>query len=261
LFVAAAVEQPAPALSAASESESPWPSIRDALFAGRELKDGTSVIALDAPKRAQDAAVVPVTVKAQFLQTPERFIKTVHLIIDQNPAPVAAVFHFYPESGEATVETRVRVNEYTPMHAVAETSDGQLWVVDRFVKAAGGCSAPALKDKEVAMARLGKMKLKPMTPFAAGEPNRAQLLVGHPNYTGMQMDQLTRNWIPPDYVRAVKVRFGGTPVLDAETDISISEDPSFTFSFVPPAPGELQVSVEDSKGRRFEQSWPTGPGS
>ena len=54
---------------------------------------------------------------------------------------------------------------------MAETSDGQLYVVERFVKAAGGCSAPALKDKEVAMARLGKMQLKPMTPFAPGEPS------------------------------------------------------------------------------------------
>ena len=189
------------AVPATAEEEGTWPSIRDALFEGRELKDGTGLIALEAPKRAQDAAVVPVTVKALQPQTPERYIKTVHLIVDENPAPVAGVFHLYPQSGDATIGTRIRVDQYTNLHAVAETSDGELYVVERFIKAAGGCSAPGLKDKELAMARLGKMQLKPMTPFRAGRGQRAQLLISHPNYTGMQIDQLTRLWIPPDYVQ------------------------------------------------------------
>ena len=77
----------------------------------------------------------------------------------------------------------------------------------------------------------------------------------------MQMDQLTRLWIPPDYVRTVKVRFGDTPVLEVEGDIALSEDPSFTFSFVPMRPAPMTVQVEDSEGRKFEQSWPIGPTS
>ena len=64
---------------------------------------------------------------------------------------------------------------------MAETSDGELYVVERFIKAAGGCSAPGLKDKEVAMARLGQMKLKPMTAASSpGELNEVQLLISHP---------------------------------------------------------------------------------
>ena len=53
----------------------------------------------------------------------------------------------------------MRINEYTNVRAIAETSDGELYMASRFVKAAGGCSAPALKDHEQAMARLGQMKL------------------------------------------------------------------------------------------------------
>lgn len=243
--------QAAPALAADT-----WDSIRDALFEGRELQDGAAILELEAPKRAMDAATVPVTVKALVPQTSDRYIKTIHLIIDENPAPVAGVFHLHPESGSATIGTRVRVNTYTDLHAVAETSDGKLYVVERFIKASGGCSAPALKDKEVAMARLGKMQLKPMTSFAPGAVNEAQLLISHPNYTGMQIDQLTRNWIPPDYVRSVKVRYGDVPVLEIEGDISIAEDPAFSFSFVPEAPAPMVVEVEDTKGRKFAQQWP-----
>jgi sulfur-oxidizing protein SoxY len=111
------------------------------------------------------------------------------------------------------------------------------------------------------MARLGKMQLKPMTPFAAGAVNETQLLVSHPNYTGLQIDQLSRNWIPPDYVRSIKVRYGEKPVLEVEGDISLSEDPAVTFSFVPEGPGTMAVEVVDSKNRRFERSWPLGPTS
>lgn len=254
--VAALMAQMAPAVA-----EETWDSIRESLFEGRELQDGSAILTLEAPKRAMDAATVPVTVKALMPQTPDRYIKTVHLIVDENPAPVAGVFHLFPESGNATIGTRVRVNAYTNLHVVAETSDGQLYVVERFIKAAGGCSAPALKDKEVAMARLGKMQLKPMSAFAPGAVNEAQLLISHPNYTGMQIDQLTRHWIPPDYIRLVTVRYGDTPVLEIEGDISISEDPAFTFSFVPTTPAAMVVDVEDTKGRKFEQSWPIGPTS
>jgi sulfur-oxidizing protein SoxY len=254
-----AVAAVAPTARAAEDD--PWPSIREALFEGRELKDGSGLIALEAPARAHDAAVVPVTVRALAPQAPGRHIRAIHLIIDQNPAPVAGVFRLSPESGDATISTRVRVNAYTNVHAVAETSDGELHVVERFVKAAGGCSAPALKDKELAMARLGRMQLKPTTPFAPGVPNGVQLLVSHPNYTGMQIDQLSRNWIPPDYVRSIKVSYGGKPVLEVEGDISLSEDPAVSFSFVPAEPAPMTVLVEDSEGRRFEKSWPMGPAS
>ena len=64
-----------------------------------------------------------------------------------------------------------------------------------------------------ALARLGKMKLKEITPFVPGEVNSAQILISHPQYTGMQMDQLTRNWIPPDYINSIKISYAGKPIL------------------------------------------------
>jgi sulfur-oxidizing protein SoxY len=258
---AVAVALVAGGASQAVAEDGTWAVIRDQLFQGRELKDGAGLIELEAPKRAQDAAVVPITVRALQPQGPERWIKTVHLIVDENPAPVAGVFRFFPQTGDATIATRIRVDQYTNLHAVAETSDGELYVVERFIKASGGCSAPGMKDKEAVMARLGKMQLKPMTAFAPGQLQEAQLLISHPNYTGMQMDQLTRLWIPPDYVRFVKVRVGDTPVLEVEGDIALSENPAFTFSFQADAPAPMVVEVEDSEGRKFEQSWPIGPTS
>ncbi len=236
--------------SVAGES-SRWDEIRAMLFDDRPLADGTAVLELEAPQRALDAALVPVRIRARAGAPP---IRTLWLVIDENPAPVAAVFRLDPELARADIETRVRVNSYTPVHAVAEAVDGRLFVVARFVKAAGGCSAPGTRDRGEALARVGRMKIRPLEPVVAGRPVRVKIKIAHPNYTGLQIDQLTRQWIPPDYVTRVRLRLAGRTAVEVESDISISEDPTFLVTLVPPGEVELGVEVEDSSDRRFARS-------
>lgn len=242
-------------------AQSQWDVLRELFFENRPVRDGSGLIALEAPSRAPDAALVEVAVRALEPQTPERYIRAIHLLIDRNPAPRAAVFKLTPETGSASITTRIRVNEYTPVRAVAETNDGALFMVERFVKASGGCSAPASKDKEAAYARLGKMKLIESDQFHPGEPNELRLLISHPQYSGMQIDQVTRNWIPADHLETIRIFWNGEPLLEVEADISLSEDPSIGFHLNPRGAGELRVEAVDIKGRRFVQSWQLGVGS
>ena len=217
------------------------------------------IVELDAPERAQFAAIVPVAVRAKFPQTAERYIKTITLIIDMNPAPLAGRFHFMQTTGSADIATRIRINAYGPVRAIAETNDGTLHMSKRFVKGSGGCSAPAGADLEAAMARLGKIKLKIRGKARSGQPLPTQIMISHPNLTGLQMDQITRLYTPAHYVERVEVSFDGEPVLKAETDISISENPNIQFYFVPERAGILRVDVVDSKGMRFAQSLELSP--
>ncbi len=246
----------APAL-AAGEEDDPWPDLRETLFGERPIAGGAGVVSLEAPYRAYDAAIVPVTIAAEIPQTAERYIKTLTLIVDKNPAPVAAIFNLTPEMGTATISTRIRVNEYTNVRVIAETSDGALHMAEKFVKAAGGCSAPALKDMAAAEARIGKMKLKQSRPGAAAQPQEVQLLVSHPNYTGFQMNQLTRHYIPAHFVQDITVSYGGQTLMTVEGAISLSEDPSIHFSFLPKADSkEMSVEVRDTEGEVYTGSWP-----
>ncbi len=237
--------------SAGAGEASRWDEIRAMLFGDRTLADGRAVLELAAPERALDAALVPVRIRAREGAPP---IRTLWLVIDENPAPLAAVFHLDPGLARPDIETRVRVNSYTPVHAVAETADGRLLVVARFVKAAGGCSAPGTRDRGEALARVGRMKIRPLGPVMAGAPVRVKVKIAHPNYTGLQIDQLTRQWIPPDYVTRVRLRLAGRTALEVESDISVSEDPTFLVTLVPPGETELTVEVEDSSDRRFTKS-------
>jgi len=225
--------------------------LRTTHFGDREIIESDEVIVLEAPKRAEDAAVVPVSVKAAFPQSPDRYIRSITLLIDKNPVPLGGRFRFTPHSGRADIAVRVRVNAYTPIRAIAETNDGTLYMSRRFVKASGGCSAPAGTDLKTAMQRLGRMKLATRDESGDDGPMLAQLRISHPNVTGMQMDQVTRLYAPAHFIKSVDVSFNGTPVMSAETDISISENPSFRFYFVPEEAGELVATVTDSNGLSF----------
>ncbi len=90
-----------------------WQKVHAGLFAGAPIAPGEGVVALEAPARAQDAATVPITIRAQFPQTADRYIDKVWLVVDNNPSPIAAIFQFTRRSGRADIETRIRVEQYT----------------------------------------------------------------------------------------------------------------------------------------------------
>ncbi|RZU02226.1 quinoprotein dehydrogenase-associated SoxYZ-like carrier [Rivibacter subsaxonicus] len=265
---AVALMSSAPVLAQLKSGDNPeaserWQQVRKSLFAGRQIKTpADGVIALEAPLRAEDAAIVPIAIRSAFAQSPQRSIRKVWLIIDNNPSPVSAVFSYTLASGKADIETRVRIDEYTHVRAIAETDDGQLWMSTRWVKASGGCSAPPGKDPAAARATLGQMRLRADTSGGAAQPALAQLMISHPNDSGMVMDQFTRQFTPPHFVRRVDVSYAGEPVLSADLDFSISENPNLRFWFVPrEAGGELRAEVVDSNELRFQNSVALRPGS
>src|SRR3546814_8361122 len=105
LLLAALLTGPAGLALAADNTA--WDDIRAKLYGSeREIASGYGVIALEAPYRALDAATVPVVVTAQIPQTEDRYIKSLTLVVDDNPAPIVSTFHFSPANGIATISTR-----------------------------------------------------------------------------------------------------------------------------------------------------------
>ena len=81
-------------------------------------------------------------------------------------------------------------------------------------------------------------------------------MIRHPNYSGMQMDQLTRLYVPAHFVKFVRLWQGQDLLLAIESGISISENPSFRFDFRPNGAPTFRAAMEDSEGRSFQQEWP-----
>jgi sulfur-oxidizing protein SoxY len=228
-----------------------WQALREAVFGKRPVAEGSAVIQMEVPTRALDAALMPLSLTLAGGST----IKAVYLFIDNNPSPLAGRFVFGPAADPSSLKMRVRINEYTLIHAVAETRDGKLFGTQKFVKAAGGCSAPAGTDESDALKEIGRMKLRLLGEFAPGKPMQALLQIRHPNFNGMQMNQVTRMVTPARFLRTLDVSFGGAQVLHVESDISMSEDPALTFGFVPRSKGLLEVKAVDSTDAHFSQSF------
>jgi sulfur-oxidizing protein SoxY len=186
-------------------------------------------------------------------------VRAIWVVVDENPSPLAAVFRAGPAGDLRALSMRLRVDAYTNLHAVAEIADGRLLETARFVKAAGGCSAPVGGDLQAARARMGRMRLTmPEGPPSAGRAVPVQVALSHPNTSGLQMDQLTRLSIPAEFVRRVRVTYGGDEVLSIESDISIAENPTFGFVLSGEPGGELRVEASDSRDRQFQAAWTIG---
>ena len=238
--------------AALAQSDATWQSIKGDVFGEKPIAESSPHVSLTAPTRAEDAALVPVDIKVALPEGDKRSISAVTLIVDENPAPVAATFRFGADQRDITLSTRLRVNSYSHVRAVAETDDGQLHMTTRFVKASGGCSAPALKDGQEALARLGEMRFRVFGKSEAAGPAtplpQAQLMIRHPNYSGLQMDQITRLYIPAKFVRHIVVRQGEELVFEMEGGISLSEDPTIRFSYVPKG-SKFEILAEDTDGK------------
>jgi len=229
-----------------------WLKVRASLFDQRTIAPAPpGMLTLEVPARAIDAAVVPLAIRSRFPQTPARHVSRLYLLIDANPSPVSGIFQFTAASGRAEIETRVRIDAYSYVRAIAEMNDGTLCGTTQFVKASGGCSAPAGSDPKAALATLGQMRFRIDGDPRGQTPVLVQLVIDHPNHSGLAMDQLTRQFTPAHFVRKVEVSLDGQPVFSADVDFTISENPNFRFYFLPSGNGELRATVLDSHDRSF----------
>jgi len=232
-----------------------WELVKQQLFADKPIADTGNVISLDAPGRAYDAARVPVTLRSLVKQDPDNYIVKLYLIVDKNPVPVAGTFTFEPNGGWQTIDTELRVNEYSHMRVVAEMNNGELHMASRFIKAVGGCSAPPSSYDRSDQTRFGTFEASITNLLDPKVPALARIRIVHPNASGMQFDQMSRTYIPAHYIHTMAAEFNDQPIFTLETNFSLSQDPVLGFNFEPTEKGTLKLYALDSKKQRFEESW------
>jgi sulfur-oxidizing protein SoxY len=231
-----------------ADSSPEWDTLRQKMFGARKVDAGSGRVQLVVPLRAAYGASVPVKVVSKLPQAPSLYVKRLYLVVDKNPSPVAAVIDLTTEVGQADLETRLRVDEYSHVRVISELSNGELHTDSRYVKVSGGCSAPPNRDQ---LHNIGKTIIKMPDGVKINAPTPVDLQVVHPNDTGFELNNVTVMFIPPHFVRSIKVTYAERRILDAELDFSIAENPAFRFNFVPHGAGELKAEVEDSKEGRY----------
>jgi sulfur-oxidizing protein SoxY len=207
----------------APDAEPRWRAVRASLWGERPIAPAPpDRLTLVAPSRAADPAFVPLALRsalglAAAGQGPDA-VRRLTLVIDQNPSPIAAVFDLPADGALPDLETRVRIDAYSHVRAIAETADGRLWLALRYVKASGGCSAPAGGDEAEQAAALGRMLFR-VTPSSATAGEAAATLdwtIQHPNHSGLAMNQWTRQYTPAHYLRSARL-WQGERLLDRKS--------------------------------------------
>ena len=134
----------------------------------------------------------------------------------------------------------------------------------RFVQAAGGCVTVVGGNPLAALETMGEIRLRQfnakggMGAKSSGNMRKAQLMIRHPNYSGLQRNQVTQLFIPAFFVSELEVYQGDERLFRMEGGISISEDPVFRFAYTPNGASEFRVIAKDTDGNVFEQSFPIG---
>lgn len=252
LALTAAVLSALPMAALASET---WDYIQDELYGDRTLRDGQSVIAIDAPARTDNDSRTQIA--AHIIAPAGLRLGAVTVVLDENPMPVSAVFDLENPQESFFFDVTMRINGPTPLHVVAETTDGQLWMAESFVKTSGqgACAAPPGTDPAEALATLGDMELT--VEDAEGAAGKiAQLSarlrkldvdISHPSHSGMQMDQISLLYIPMRYVEDVQVDLDGGGYVGVTGSISLSENPRMGLS-VPGRTQSVDVTMTDTDG-------------
>lgn len=240
-------------------SEKVWEeNLKPANFPDQQIIEGAAqkILELKAPYTAEDATVVPISIHTNVSQQPGSYIRKIHVYVDKNPVPLVGVFEFTPDSGRADLAMRIRVDDFSYVRAIAEMNNGDLFMAKTFVRAKGACSAPPPAGMEDSRKLLGTMKMNTIGEVVLGKPNLLQLMIRHPNITGMAPLKVGSRIIPPaHFVRALEVEFNGQLIMKAQLTFSVSMDPAFRFYFVPDKEGIISVQGVDTQENHFSSSY------
>jgi sulfur-oxidizing protein SoxY len=235
---------------ARAETDSPdggaWSFLRPHFYGDREIVVDQKVMSLEAPSSTPDPTATALTVR--FGDSAVGHVKQLRVIIDNNPSPVASTFDFSNGARVAEIGMRVRIDRWTSVRAIAETTDGTLEMHSVWVNAVGGCSAPPAATASTSA--LGEIRF-----HNTADGKSLQVGIRHPNNSGFQIDPLSGNPIPPHYVSHIRFSAGGHALVDVDAGISLSENPSIRIASDAALPEPLTVDVTDSKDAHFNASW------
>jgi desulfoferrodoxin (superoxide reductase-like protein) len=205
---------------------------------------------------------VPITIEMSHPMEPGHHITRVTVVNERDPVPLKGVFELTPTSGLAHLAFQARIDEGASEVAVtaecnlhgAWTSTGTVRVAD----GAGGCSEPAPSkarpaSTEILPPRLRLPELVRTGRVRAGDVLEAQLLMRHPNRTGLvRRDGKFVAESAPFHLRELEVFYGEARVSRFLFTSALSDDPLITFRVRAGQGGLLRVLLVNTRGQRFE---------
>jgi sulfur-oxidizing protein SoxY len=227
-----------------------WPVMKEAFFEKRPMQE-VDFMKIEAPRRAESGAQVPVTYTIDRKAAKGIKIVKLYSFVDANPIPVTATYHLTDALGDFELSTRIRFETDAFVRLVGEDANGKLYLASREIRAAGGCGGTVDGDEAAQRAAAGKIKMKVEDPVKIGGATTTTFNIKHPMRTGLQRELVSQGFIPAFYINKTEFKFNGKPVMTVDVGVGTAEDPYFKFNFIPTAPGKLEVLATDNEGKSF----------
>jgi len=229
-----------------------WSVVKEAFFAKRDIQE-VEFIKIDAPRRAESGAQVPVTFSYDKAAANGVDIKKIYVLVDANPIQLAAIYNLTDMLGNFQLATRIRMETDSFVRLVGETADGKLYMAKREIRAAGGCGGTVDNAESAVRAAAGRIKLHVDEPVKFGSPAVTTFNIRHVMRTGLQRDLVSQGYVPAFYINKAAFTYNGKPLMTVDVGVGTSEDPYFKFNFTPDVPGTLEVTATDNEGKTFTQ--------
>jgi sulfur-oxidizing protein SoxY len=227
-----------------------WPVMKEAFFEKRPMTE-VSFMKIDAPRRAESGAQVPVTYSIDNKAANGVKITKLYAFVDANPIPLTATYHLTDALGDFNLSTRIRFETDAFVRLVGEDAAGKLYLASREIRAAGGCGGTVDGDEAQIRASAGKIKFKVEDPVKIGAETATTFNIKHPMRTGLQRELVSQGFVPAFYINKAAFNYNGKPVLTVDVGVGTAEDPYFKFNFVPTEPGKLEAVATDNEGKAF----------
>jgi sulfur-oxidizing protein SoxY len=229
-----------------AQTSGAWQALRANFYGERSIGEvDEKLMSLSAPASTPDPTATPVVL--HFGSAAAGQVRQVRVIIDHNPSPVAATLQLAAGVPIDAIELRLRIDRATNVRAIAELRDGSLEMRSAWVNASGGCSAP---PSAAGAGVLGDIRLRP-----APDRKALQVSIRHPNNSGFQIDPVSGDPIPPHFVSHIKLSSGGKLLLEGDTGISLSENPTLRIASEATLAAPLTLEAVDSKQATFTATW------
>lgn len=221
-----------------------WPGLKKEFLGAGARTVFDARVTVQGPAFAEDPMNVPITVAADLPA-----VQRILVLVDRNP--IRKVLELQPLAAQAAVSFRFKLEQASPVRALALTADGVWHVGGTLIDSSGGgCTVAGGSRADGSWTQtLGQVSGKVYASALPGGSDAARLRVRimHPMDTGLV------GGIPAFYVSKLAVRDANDrELLRIQTFEPVSENPVFSFDFAKAPPGPLRIVGVDNNGNRIE---------
>ena len=196
-------------------------------FGAAALKSGKIEITM--PEFSDSGASVPIDTYVPCQMTPDDYPRVVRVYAPRNPRPRVVALYFTPACGEARMSTRVRLDSFQDVVAIAEMSDGETFTAVRHVNVTYGACEDSIANDQFPPGWAPNMRVALPDSVARDEVFTVRTIINHPMETGLRHDK-TGLLVPIRIAERFRCLVEGIEVFGVKLEPAVAANPYIAFS-------------------------------